>query len=140
MYNEADDDGFMDCTAKDVVFENMTMLQLGGYDGIVQVSLSRQVSIHCCMLTPHGSNPQVSDGLTTLIDVTLNCSSSGCGVWLRPGSACTLVMHRCKVLGSSSSAVQVGGGIIGGMVAGKVGWRWTGKLFFHGIGRLIRLV
>lgn len=56
---------------------------------------------------------QVSDGLTTLIDVTLNCSSSGCGVWLRPGSACTLVMHRCKVLGSSSSAIQVGAGWTG---------------------------
>jgi hypothetical protein len=37
LFNEADDDGFMDCTAKDITFENMTMLQLGGYDGIVQV-------------------------------------------------------------------------------------------------------
>jgi hypothetical protein len=39
LYNDADDDGFMECMGRDVIFENLTMLQVGGYDGIVKVGV-----------------------------------------------------------------------------------------------------
>ena len=37
LHNGTDDDNFLECTGSEVVFENLTMLQLGGYDGMVQV-------------------------------------------------------------------------------------------------------
>ena len=37
LHNGADDDNFLECTGTEITFENLTMLQLGGYDGIVQV-------------------------------------------------------------------------------------------------------
>ena len=37
LHNGTDDDNFLECTGAEIAFENLTMLQLGGYDGIVQV-------------------------------------------------------------------------------------------------------
>ena len=44
LFNQTDDDGFMECTGREIVFENMTFLQLGGYDGIVQVGQGSKVA------------------------------------------------------------------------------------------------
>ncbi|GAX81356.1 hypothetical protein CEUSTIGMA_g8787.t1 [Chlamydomonas eustigma] len=86
LYNDADDDGFMECKGRDVVFENLTMLQVGGYDGIVKVS----------------------GGCTTLLDCSLQCSSNGSAAWLQNQGK--LVMYNCTVTGSCGSAVQVDAG------------------------------
>ena len=37
IYNDAEDDSFFESHGAEVCFENLTLLQLGGYDGIVQV-------------------------------------------------------------------------------------------------------
>ena len=146
LFNQTDDDGFMECTGKEIVFENMTFLQLGGYDGIVQVGRGSKLAgpdpftglgmiyegyslstrDHSSMpmdygphLYSHTSN-QVPSGRTTLVDCVLQCSSNGSGVWLRNSG--TLVLHGCKVCASSSSAIQVGGGLQWRSEVGDWGW------------------
>ncbi|KAG1680348.1 hypothetical protein FOA52_015438 [Chlamydomonas sp. UWO 241] len=86
LYNGEDDGTFVEARGPSVVLENLTLLQLGGYDGIVQVL----------------------SGTTTLIDCVLQCSMTGGGAWLRNDGV--LEMYSCKVFGASSSAVQVEAG------------------------------
>lgn len=40
IHNGEEDDAFLVCTAEGVVLENFTLLQLGGYDGTLQVGLT----------------------------------------------------------------------------------------------------
>eukprot|EP00798_Chlamydomonas_sp_ICE-L_P022286 gene22286-29364_t len=84
IYNDADDDSFIECYGDDVQMENLTLLQLGGYEGIVQVMA----------------------GATTMIDCTLQCS--GGGAWVKGKGR--LSMYGCNVVGATSSAVQVEAG------------------------------